>query len=520
MMFDAFIRVFLERRAELGELFLDHLGMTVTAVVVSLLIGIPLGIRMQRSRALAGVLLGAANVLQSIPSIALLAFFVPVVGIGAPSAVLMVIVYALLPILKGTYTGLQGVDPKLLEVARGMGMNEWQRLRRVSLPLAFPYVMSGVRVSAVSSVGTMTIAAFAGAGGLGWFVNVGLNSQSTELVLLGAIPASLTAIGLDFLLGRMEALARPAKHAERPRRRREALLLAAVAAALLAVPVVQGVRSAAAASEPRIVVGSFNFTESTIVGHLAAQLIEARTGLAVERRFNLGGLRLGTAALESGDVDILPVYTGTALANILKEKVDTTDPDTVYRRVVDGMRRSYGAAVTKPLGFNNTYVMAVEKEKARGLGLATVRDLVRAAPRLRLGATVDFIEREDGLPKMKSFYGSADFAEVRGLDSALRYEALASGEVDVVDGFATDALLTKTPSVLLKDADRIFPPYDAIYVVRGEIESQRPEVLDALELLSGAVSDDDMRRMNRAVDIEGKNAADVAREFLHARGLV
>ena len=198
-MFDSFIRVFLERRAELGDLFLDHLGMTVAAVVVSLLIGIPLGIRMQRSRALASVLLGAANVLQSIPSIALLAFFVPVVGIGAPSAVLMVIVYALLPILKGTYTGLLGVDPKLLEVARGMGMNEWQRLRRVSLPLAFPYIMSGVRVSAVSSVGTMTIAAFAGAGGLGWFVNVGLNSQSTELVLLGAIPASLTAIGLDFL---------------------------------------------------------------------------------------------------------------------------------------------------------------------------------------------------------------------------------------------------------------------------------------------------------------------------------
>lgn len=501
-MFDSFIRVFLERRAELGDLFLDHLGMTVAAVVVSLLIGIPLGIRMQRSRALASVLLGAANVLQSIPSIALLAFFVPVVGIGAPSAVLMVIVYALLPILKGTYTGLLGVDPKLLEVARGMGMSEWQRLRRVSLPLAFPYIMSGVRVSAVSSVGTMTIAAFAGAGGLGWFVNVGLNSQSTELVLLGAIPASLTAIGLDFLLGRMEALACPAKHAERPRRRREALLLAA------------------AASEPRIVVGSFNFTESTIVGHLAAQLIEARTGLAVERRFNLGGLRLGTAALESGDVDILPVYTGTALANILKENVDTTDPDTVYRRVVDGMRRSYGAAVTKPLGFNNTYVMAVAAEKARALGLTTVRDLVRAAPRLRLGATVDFIEREDGLPKMKSFYGSADFAEVRGLDSALRYEALASGEVDVVDGFATDALLTKTPAVLLKDADRIFPPYDAIYVVRGELESQSPEVLDALELLAGAVSDEDMRRMNRAVDVEGKNAADVAREFLSARGLV
>ena len=165
---ESFILLFLDKRGELSELFIQHMNMTAIAVFISLMIGVPLGIIVTKHKRLADFVIGFANVLQSIPSIALLAFAVPFVGIGERPAILMVIVYSLLPILKNTYTGIKGIDPKMLEVARGLGMSPCQRLFKIELPLTASYIMAGIRISAVAAVGTMTIAAFAGAGGLGW----------------------------------------------------------------------------------------------------------------------------------------------------------------------------------------------------------------------------------------------------------------------------------------------------------------------------------------------------------------
>ena len=193
----SFWELLVSRWPELVTELFRHINMTTLALLISLAIGVPLGILITRNQTAAKIVIGIANVMQSIPSIALLSLAVCFLGIGTVPAILMVFVYAFLPILKNTYTGIMSVDPKNLEVARGMGLTRTRCLFLVELPIAAPFIMAGIRIAAVASVGTMTIAAFAGAKGLGWFINLGLNSLNVEMILLGAVPAALLA----YLLG-------------------------------------------------------------------------------------------------------------------------------------------------------------------------------------------------------------------------------------------------------------------------------------------------------------------------------
>lgn len=199
-----YITIYADKWDELSEEFLRHLSMTSLAVLFALLVGVPLGIFITRNKHLSSVVIGIANVMQSIPCMALLGLGIPIFGIGEKLAIFMVFVYAFLPVLKNTYTGLSGISPTSLEVARGIGLTRMQQLRQVELPMAVPYIMSGIRIAAVGAVGTMTIAAFAGANGLGWFIQLGMNSRNTPMILMGAVAASVMALLLDFLLGRVE----------------------------------------------------------------------------------------------------------------------------------------------------------------------------------------------------------------------------------------------------------------------------------------------------------------------------
>lgn len=199
-----FFELFMVKKMELLELLVQHINMTTIAVVVSLLIGVPVGIMITRNRAVARIVLGVANVMQSIPCLALLAISIIFIGVGTKPAILMVFVYAFLPILKNTYTGIMSVDPKNIEVAKGIGLSRWRCLFQIELPIAAPFIMAGIRIASVAAVGTMTIAAFAGAKGLGWFINLGMNSMNYQLILLGALPVSLLALVVDFMFGCLE----------------------------------------------------------------------------------------------------------------------------------------------------------------------------------------------------------------------------------------------------------------------------------------------------------------------------
>lgn len=525
-MMGTFFAMFLERRDELLQLFIEHMEMTAMAVLVSLVIGVIIGVAITKSKKAAALVIGIANLMQSIPSIGLLAFMVPFVGIGQKPAIIMIVIYALLPIIKNTYTGITGIDPRMLEAASGIGLSKSQQLFKIQLPQALPFIMAGIRISAVTAVGTVTIAAFAGAGGLGWMINLGLNANDANLVLLGAIPACLLALVVDFILGKVEKAITPEglKPADQivymPRRKRLArrVLALALCAALLIVPTAASVVRSLSDGEDRLVIGAQNFTESLILGNLYSELIQAKTDIPVEKTDNLNGTMITFAALKSGDIDMFADYTGVLAPNVLKLPMET-DPQKVYDDVRDGLREQYDFDVSAPIGCSNTYVFAVSREVSETYGLTRLSQLIELAPNLRLGCTTAFTQREDLLPKLEKDF-QVQFREVSGLEGNIRYQAIASGEVDVTDAYETDAMVLKSDLVRLEDDISFFPPYQAVNVVRNDVYERYPELEEVLKLLDGAITTDEMMEMNYQVDVEGMTAQEVAHNFLVSKGII
>jgi glycine betaine/choline ABC-type transport system substrate-binding protein len=283
---------------------------------------------------------------------------------------------------------------------------------------------------------------------------------------------------------------------------------------LLLLPVIACERNA-----NRIVVGSKNFTEQLILGELFAQIIEARTHLPVERRFYLAGTFICHQAILAGRIDIYPEYTGTALTAVLKQQ-PTGDKQDVYRRVKQGYESKFGLSVGPPLGFDDTFAMVIRGEDARQLHLKTLSEAAAFTPKWRAGFGYEFMERPDGYKGLVASYGLR-FAEApRIMDLGLITRALKERQVDIIAGNNTDGLIPALDFVVLEDDHHYFPPYEAVAIVRGEMLKNHPEVGAALGELSGAISDEDMRRLNYAVDGQHRDATAVVREFLKQRGLI
>ncbi len=283
---------------------------------------------------------------------------------------------------------------------------------------------------------------------------------------------------------------------------------------LLLLPIVSCERHA-----NRIVVGSKNFTEQLILGELFAQIIEARTHLPVERRFYLAGTFICQQAILAGRIDIYPEYTGTALTAVLKEQ-PSGDKQEVYRRVKKDYESKFGLSVGPPLGFDDTFAMVIRGDDARRLHLKTLSQAAAFAPQWRAGFGYEFMERPDGYKGLVASYGLR-FAEApRIMDLGLITRALKDHQVDLIAGNNTDGLIPALDLFVLEDDHHYFPPYEAVAVMRGEMLKQHPEVGTALDTLAGAISDEDMRRLNYAVDGQHRDAMAVVREFLRQRKLV
>lgn len=272
------------------------------------------------------------------------------------------------------------------------------------------------------------------------------------------------------------------------------------------------------AREDRIVIGSKNFTEQVVLSELIAQHIEARTGLPVERRFYLAGSYICHQAILAGRIDIYVEYTGTALSAILKQ-----EPHGTNAEVLERVRRSYsdqfGLLVGEPLGFNNTFAMVIRGEDARRLNLRTLSQATAQTPQWRLGIGYEFLERPDGYQGLVSTYGMRFAEQPRVMDLGLLYRALQEKQVDMVAGSATDGVISALGMVVLEDDRHYFPPYDAVPVVRQEMLERHPEVRATLAELAGRMTEDDMRRLNYAVDGEHRDVKEVVREFRQAKGL-
>jgi osmoprotectant transport system permease protein len=497
-------------RPEFLGLLVQHLFLVAVSTAAAILVGVPLGVLAARRPRAGAPIVWLVNAAQTIPSLAMFGFLLPlplIGGLGARVAITVLIVYALLPIVRTTVAGIRSVDPTLVEAGMALGMTPRQLLRQVQLPLALPSIVAGIRVAAVIGVGTATIAAAVGAGGLGEYIFRGLAMVDPTVVLAGAIPAAVLALALDGALTLAERSVRSTLTRGGSRQRWLAPTLAVISIAGLAAIVV-----ARTGSRDVIRVGSKNFTEQIVLGEIVAQTIEARTSRRVERRLNLGGTFICDRAMRTGDIDVYVEYTGTAHTAIFKQS-----PDTDPKRVFDTVQRRYsdaGLTLFPPLGFENTFAILVRGDEAKQLGLKTIEDAASHTPRWQAGFGYEFLQRADGFPGLAKTYGLAFRAPPRGMDLSLIYRALADRQVDLIAGDATSGLIDAYGLVMLEDNRRYFPPYDAAAVARSATLLAYPDVRQAIASLSGRVTMADMRRMNHAVDVERRDAAIVAKEFL------
>lgn len=516
-----FLTYIMESKNQIAFLLLEHIQLTVIAVLLAIAVGVPLGILISYIKKLCRPILGAVNVIQAIPSLALLGMAIPLLGIGKVPAIVVVMLYSLLPIVKNTFTGLDNINPQTVEAAEGIGLTQFQILTKVQIPLALPIIMAGVRIASVTAVGLMTIAAFIGAGGLGYLVFSGISTVNNNLILAGAIPACILALFVDFLVGQIELRVTPNQTTEHGAQKskkavsRFAVVFAAVFALITigytAYVQVQG-------TTQKIVVGGKDYTEQHVITHMMAEYLEHNLDVPVERKVNLGGTQVCFNALRSGDLDMYVEYTGTAYSEMLSYPT-SSDMEKVYNAVKHDFAERFGLVVLQQMGWNNTYTLATTPKIAEKYNLKAIKDLAPVASALRTGCTFEFLNREDGMPSLEKAY-NLKFKDNKAINGSQRYLALESKDVDIIDAFATDGLLKKFGLVVLEDANGFFPPYYAIPVLSKDMAEKHPEAIPLLEKLGQKLTTEVVTQLNYEVDELQRDPREVAVEFLQKEGFL
>lgn len=514
-----FIDYIIENKDQIISLCIEHIELTALALIIAIIIGVPIGILISYKRKLNKPVLGITSVTQAIPSMALLGFMIPFLGIGTAPAIVVVVLYSLLPIIKNTYTGIANISPATVEAATGIGLTKAQILTKIQIPEALPIIMAGVRISSVSAVGLMTMAAFIGGGGLGYLIFSGIRTVNNYQILAGAIPACILALLVDYFFGAIEKLVTPislqneTKSKEKQKKeRRKNKIIVIITILIIGLLFLQEI-DFSKKSDNVIRVGSKDFTEQEILCYMTSQAIENNTDIDVENECNLGGAQVVFSALTNDNIDLYIDYAGTDYTDILKHK-PISDVDKVYKTIKKEMKEKYDIEVLNQMAFNNTYALAVTKETAQKYNLATISDLTRVSNDLIIAPTLEFINREDGLPGLEKEYGLS-FKDTIGIDGSPRYTALQNNNAQVIDAFTTDGLLKKFNLVVLEDDKNFFPPYYAIPLVRSDTLKEYPEIEKVLNALGPYLTDEVMQDLNYQVDELGKSPEKVATDFLN-----
>ncbi|MCA9504084.1 MAG: ABC transporter permease subunit [Spirochaetaceae bacterium] len=482
--------------------FAHHVLLTVAALLLGIVFSLPLAGWAIRRPAFAAPMLGIASVVQTIPGLALLALMVPLLGrIGVVPALLALVLYSMLPVLRNAVTGALGVDPDVIEAARGIGMTDSQILLRVRFPLATPVIVAGIRTAAVWTVGMATLSTPVGATSLGNYIFSGLQTQNTVAILLGCSGAAVLAIVLDGLirLAELSALRRDARLAAL------SLTLFVAGVALALAPLVAETLSHA--NRPRVVVGAKTFTEQYILAALIADRLEA-AGFEVGIRDGLGSTVIFDA-LRNDEIDVYVDYSGTIWANHLG-RTETRPSDVVLDEIRGWLRREHGIVTLGALGFENAYAIAMTRERAAELSIETLSDLAARSPELSIGGDYEFFARPEWLAVRGRY--AMQFREERSFDSTLMYAAVSQGHVDAISAFSTDGRIPAYGLVVLDDPLSVLPPYDAVLLLSASA-ARRPSLVAALEPLLGQIDDETMREANRSVDLDGRSPAVIGRSL-------
>lgn len=476
-----------------------HVRLSAAALALGLLISLPLAVAASRNARLRWPLLTLASLVQTIPSLALLALFYPLLlvlssvsqnlvghgfsALGFLPALAALTLYSMLPIIRNTVTGILTLDTGVIEAARGVGMTDRQRLVMVELPLAAPVIMAGIRTAAVWTIGAATLATPVGQTSLGNYIFSGLQTENWLWVLVGCVSAAALALIADQLLGVIES--------GFARRSRWRVWLGttglAFGIALALAPLFAGTRA-------DYVIGAKNFSEQYILGALIEDRL-AQQGKSASLSSGLGSAVI-FRALAGGEIDVYVDYSGTVWKNVM-QRTDQPSREVMLAEMGDWLRRTHGVVLLGPLGFENAYALAMRGDRARAMGIRTIADLARHAPRLNLGTDYEFLARPDWTALQEGYRLS--FASSRQFQSTFMYKALADGEVDVISAFSSDGRIAADKLAVLEDPLHRVPPYDAILMITAR-RAEDPVMRKALEPLVGAISIERMREANMMVD--------------------
>lgn len=494
-----------DRKGEVLTTILEHIQISFIALLIAILIAVPLGIALTKTKRLSEVVMNIAAILQTIPSLALLGLMIPIFGIGRVPAIIALVVYALLPILRNTYTGIKEVDPSLIEAAKGIGMKPMRRLTKVELPIAMPVMMAGIRTAMVLIIGTATLAALIGAGGLGDLILLGIDRNNTSLILIGAIPAALLAIMFDLILRYMEKLSYKK-------------LLITVGAMILIILLVIVVPLFGKKGDTITLAGKLG-SEPSIITNMYKILIEDETDDTVDVKDGMGKTSFLFNALKSDDIDGYLEFTGTVLGELTKEDLKSKKEDAVYQQAKQSLEKKYDMTMLKPMKYNNTYALAVKRDFAKENNIKTIGDLQKVEDKIKPGFTMEFNDRSDGYKAVAKAYG-LNLSNVKKMEPKLRYTAVEKGDINLIDAYSTDAELKQYNMVVLKDDKHVFPPYQGAPMFKEKFLKQHPEIKKPLNKLEGKISDEEMQEMNYKVTVKNEDPYNFAKHYLEKEGLV
>jgi len=505
-----------EALTHLSDYLGNHVRVSVTALALGLVVSLPLAIAARDRPLFRGTLLGIASVVQTVPGLALLALFYPLLlalasvtlgwfgfgfsAFGFLPAVLALALYSMLPVLRNTITGLNGVDPALTEAAKGVGMTPRQSLFTVELPLALPVIMAGIRTSAVWVIGTATLSTPIGQTSLGNYIFAGLQTQNWVFVLFGCLAAAVLALAVDQLLALIE-------NGLRNRSRARTALGGVGIAALIAATLVPTL----ARTSSTYIIGAKTFTEQYVLSALMAERLRAN-GLSASSREGLGS-NVIFDALASGDIDVYVDYSGTLWVNQFHR------PDMLPREQLLAELKSILAkqniTLFGELGFENAYALVMPKKRAEALGVRSIADLASHAATLSIAGDYEFFSRPEWAALQKAY--GLSFRSQRTMQPDFMYAAVASGEVDVIAGYTSDGLIAKYDLTVLDDPKHAIPPYDAIVLLAPKRAGDQA-LQTALKPLLGKIDIADMREANlRASGNDAASSPDAVARWLWER---
>ena len=499
-----------------------HVALSASALVLGLLLSAPLAVLSARNARVRWPVLAFAGLIQTIPSLALLALFYPLllglsmlakatIGVGFPAlgflpSLLALMLYSMLPMLRNGVAGLTGVDPAVTEAAKGVGMTDRQRLWQVEAPLAAPVAMAGVRTAAVWVIGTATLATPVGQTSLGDYIFSGLQTENWLLVLFGCAAAAVLAFATDQLLALIET------GLARRDRRRVWIGLAALAIGVLAAtaPLAIG-----AAKPKGYVIGAKNFSEQYILADLMADRLR-RAGVGVTVKNDLGSV-IAFRALAANDIDAYVDYSGTIWTTVLGRS-DTPPRAVLLKQMSAALKARYGVETLGALGFENAYALAMKRSEAARLGIRSIADLSLHAPSLTLGSDLEFLSRIEWRALQKAY--GLQFRSERQFQPTFMYKGIEDGTVDVISAFSSDGRIAADDLVLLTDPKGAIPPYDAVILIAPK-RTGDGKLTSALQPLIGKIEVQAMRRANLSVDqaADKRSPEDAARALEQALGL-